>query len=109
MVDHASPLEEEPSSPFMRAIVAALALVLFLWSVYGPVSMETTKEIEAREKLHAPRLPLGVKTLALHGDDPSFVRRQNALLPEPHVVALVELEGRRVPPYDAVVSGLGPM
>lgn len=53
MVDHASPLEEESSSPFVRAIVAALALVVFVWSVYGPVSMETTKEIEAREKLHA--------------------------------------------------------
>lgn len=53
MVDHASLPEEEPSSPLLRAIAAALALVLFHWSVYGPVSMETTKEIETREKLRA--------------------------------------------------------
>jgi tetratricopeptide (TPR) repeat protein len=53
MVDHAPLPEEAPPSPLMRAIVAVLALVLIRWSVYGPVSMETTKEIEAREKLRA--------------------------------------------------------
>jgi tetratricopeptide (TPR) repeat protein len=47
------PEEEQGSAPGARALFAIAALVLFRWAVYGPVSMATTKEVDAREKLQA--------------------------------------------------------
>ncbi len=51
--DSLPPEEEQSSAPAARALVAIAGLVLFRWAVYGPVSMATTKEVDAREKLQA--------------------------------------------------------
>jgi tetratricopeptide (TPR) repeat protein len=51
--DSAPPEEEQSSAPAARAIFALAGLLVFRWSVYGPVSMATTKEVDARAKLQA--------------------------------------------------------
>ncbi len=44
-------MSDEPVSPALRVVLGLGALVVLRWCIYGAVSMTTTKEIDARDKL----------------------------------------------------------
>lgn len=46
-------IEEEPVPSSLRAVVAGLVLLFFRFAVYAPVSMVTTKEMDAQQKLRS--------------------------------------------------------
>src|SRR4051812_47386184 len=45
-------MDDEPVSPALRVALGLVALLVLRWCVYGAVSMTTTKEIDARDKLN---------------------------------------------------------
>jgi tetratricopeptide (TPR) repeat protein len=69
----APPQDADAASPLTRVVFAVAALLLFRWSVYGPVSMATTAETRAREKL---RTLIAVSQAAVRDK-----RYEEALLP----------------------------
>lgn len=48
-----SDIVDDPVSPTLRVVLAAIALLILRWSVYGAVSTVTTKEVEVKSRLQS--------------------------------------------------------